>query len=451
MPRRLLLVGLPLTIVLGYAVGVLVFDDLSAFEIALLATMLAPTDAALGKAVVTNEALPVKIRESLNAESGLNDGICVPILFVFLALATATGVEEGTTMLALTLVAEEIGIGLTVGIGLTILGGWVLGICADRGWVTESWRQPPVVALAISCFALAQAIGGSGFIACFTGGILFGWVAKARRHRLLLAAEGAGDTLALITWVVFGAAVVGQSSGVFSWQAVIYALLSLTVIRMLPVFLSLLGTGLRTDERLFMGWFGPRGLASIVFGVIVLQKHLPGGGTITMTVVLTVLFSIIGHGLSANPFVAALAARIRQSAATNMMSGPRHQYAWHVCGFMCGVVCVEAGPNALEAFDIAMLRSQQTTLGIAVYALVAVFIWPASSGADFNVSAAKLAAAQHELYLAYLAPLRDAGRPAEVSTRWTEESQAKAQFDQLLDAAVTDDLEIGEWRRQWRR
>jgi NhaP-type Na+/H+ or K+/H+ antiporter len=315
LPRRLLLVGLPLTILLGYGLGILVFDGLATLEIALLATMLAPTDAALGKAVVTNESVPTDIRESLNVESGLNDGICVPVLFVFLALATGSEAEGGTAMLALGLVAEEIGIGLAVGLGLTYSLGWILENCADRGWVTETWRQLPVVALSVVCFCVAQLLGGSGFIACFAGGMLFGWLAKKRRHRLLLAAEGTGDTLALVTWVIFGAAVVGQSLGSFSWQVVLYSVLSLTVVRMVPVFLVLAGTGLRADEKLFMGWFGPRGLASIVFGVIVLQQHLPGGGTISMTVVCTILLSVIGHGLTANPLARALGARVAGGSA----------------------------------------------------------------------------------------------------------------------------------------
>ena len=312
-PQRLLLIGLPLTILLGFGVGVLVFDGLTLLEIAILATMLAPTDAALGKAVVTNEAVPSNIREGLNVESGLNDGICVPILFVFLALVTATGTETSTPVLAMKLVAEEIGIGVAVGVGLTVLGSWLGTKFADRGWITETWRQLPVPALAVACFAVAQWLGGSGFIAAFAGGLLFGGLTKHHKHRLLLAAEGTGDTLALITWVVFGAAVVGQAVGSFSWEVVLYAVLSLTVVRMLPVFLVLTGMKLRTDEKLFMGWFGPRGLASIVFAVIVLNEHLTGGGTIAMTVVCTIMLSVIAHGLSANPLVAALAARIERA------------------------------------------------------------------------------------------------------------------------------------------
>ncbi len=313
MPTRLLLFGLPLTILLGFGVGIFVFPGLTILEIAILATLLAPTDAALGKAVVTDESVPTNIRESLNVESGLNDGICVPVLFVFLALATSAG-DDSTSMLALKLVAEEIGIGVVVGVGLTSLGTLLLKRGADRGWVTEIWKQLPVVALAVACFAVAQALGGSGFIAAFVGGLLFGSIAtQEQKHRLLLAAEGTGDTMALITWVVFGAAIVGQKIGFFSWEVILYAVLSLTLIRMLPVFLVLTGLNLRTDEKLFIGWFGPRGLASIVFAVIVLNHDLPGGGTIAITAACTILLSIIGHGISANPLIAALAKKVKPS------------------------------------------------------------------------------------------------------------------------------------------
>lgn len=310
-PERLLLFGLPLTILLGFVAGVLVFDGLTLLEIAIIATMLAPTDAALGKAVVTNESVPDNIREGLNVESGLNDGICVPILLIFLALATSIEVEGGTSMLAFKLVAEAVGIGVAAGAGLTLLGVFLAKRCVERGWITETWRQLSVPALAVTCFAVAQWLGGSGFIACFVGGMLFGGIAKGHRHKFLLAAEGTGDTLALITWVVFGAAVVGQSIGSLSWDVVLYSLLSLTFVRMMPVFLVLAGMNLRSDEKVFIGWFGPRGLASIVFAVIVLNEHLPGGDTISMTAVCTIILSVIGHGLSANPLVGVLVSRLK--------------------------------------------------------------------------------------------------------------------------------------------
>jgi len=306
LPQRLLLIGLPLTILLGFGVGILLFPELALLEIAIIATLLAPTDAALGKAVVSNKSVPAEIREGLNVESGINDGICVPALFILLAMASTAGGETN----ALTLVIEELGIGIAVGVSLAVFGVWIVKMCSNRGWITETWRQLIVVSLALACFASAQSLGGSGFIASFVGGLLFGWLASSSeyKHPLLLAAEGIGDTFALITWVVFGAIVVGHRVDNLSWQVLLYAVLSLTLIRMLPVFLSLLGVRLSLPEKLFIGWFGPRGLASIVFGVIVLHEHLPGGDTIILTAVCTIILSVVAHGLSANPLIAALTA-----------------------------------------------------------------------------------------------------------------------------------------------
>ena len=310
LPFRLLALGLPLTILLGFGIGKLMFGELSVLGVALLATMLAPTDAALGKAVVTNEVVPNPVRQGLNVESGLNDGICVPILFLFLALATQSGGGESTGDLALRLLAEEIGIGAGIGIGLAIVGARGMRAAADRQWLAGPWVRIPVVALAFGSFGLAQFAGGSGFIACFTGGLVFGAMVRQQHKETILAgAEGTGEVFSLVTWVVFGAAVVGQHGGMIDWRAVLYAILSLTVIRMLPVALSVVGLGASTGAKLFLGWFGPRGLASIVFLVIVAQEKLPGGDILIGTTLATVVLSVIGHGLSANPLSAALGAR----------------------------------------------------------------------------------------------------------------------------------------------
>lgn len=306
-PQRMLLVGLPLTIALGFGAGRLLFPDLPLLAVAVLATMLAPTDAALGQAVVTNQAVPAPIREGLNVESGLNDGICVPILFTFLALAAGHG--GSAAEIGLRFVVEEIGIGLLVGVGLSVAGRHAIRAAADRGWIDEPWVQLPVVALALTCFGVAQAAGGSGFIACFTGGLAFGGLAKSHKERLFSGAEGSGKLLSLLTWVVFGSAVVERYVGLVDWRVVVYSVLSLTLVRMLPVSLSLLGLGLRADAQLFLGWFGPRGLASIVFAVIVLGQDVTGAETLAATVVCTVALSIIAHGLSANPLASAYSAR----------------------------------------------------------------------------------------------------------------------------------------------
>ena len=300
-PSRMLLFGLPGVIFLGTVTAALIFGNLSLFEAAILGTMLAATDAALGKGVITNKAVPTQIREGLNIESGLNDGLCVPILLVFIALAVGSSGEGGGSILALKLVAQELGIGLVVGLGLTAFGTWAFKRCEDKGWVTDVWKQVTVVALAVACFSVAQSLHGSGYIAAFTGGLLFGFKAKEATHRLVLASEGTGETLALTTWFVFGAAVIGQSFQHFTWEMLVYALLSLTVIRMLPIYLSLSGTGESTESKLFLGWFGPRGLASIVFAIIVINKGVPEGKFIAMVVVLTVFFSLVAHGVSANP------------------------------------------------------------------------------------------------------------------------------------------------------
>jgi NhaP-type Na+/H+ or K+/H+ antiporter len=316
LPRRLLLIGLPLTILFGFGVGRLLFPGLGVLEVALLATMLAPTDAALGKAVVSNPAVPDPVREGLNVESGLNDGICVPILFPFLALATESGAGGSTGALAARLVAEEIGIGAGIGIGLAIVGAYGLRAAAGRGWLEPGpWVKIPVVALAFGSFALAQFAGGSGFIACFSGGLTFGALIRKHKEAVLEGAEGAGEVFALVTWVVFGAAVVGHHAGTTDWQVVLYAVLSLTVIRMLPVALAVIGLGVRTDAKLFLGWFGPRGLASIVFVVIVAQDKLPGSETLIATTVVTVVLSIIAHGLTANPLAKAFGARAKAESA----------------------------------------------------------------------------------------------------------------------------------------
>jgi NhaP-type Na+/H+ or K+/H+ antiporter len=167
----------------------------------------------------------------------------------------------------------------------------------------------PSSALAFSCFMLAQVAGGSGFIACFTGGLAFSVLAPDQKHELLDRSEGTGETLGLVTWVVFGAAFVLQHPGSADWRVVLYAVLSLTVVRMLPIYLSLTGLDIRADAKLFVGWFGPRGLASIVFLVMVANENLPGNDTMVATVVATVVLSIVAHGLTANPLAARFGAR----------------------------------------------------------------------------------------------------------------------------------------------
>jgi NhaP-type Na+/H+ or K+/H+ antiporter len=309
LPERLLLIGLPLTIVLGFLLAALVFPALDALEIALLAAILAPTDAALGKPVVTDPKVPEAMREGLNLESGLNDGICVPIVVLLLGVAVGTQVERGPLLHVALVVAEEIGIGLLAGLALTWLSILMLRFAEAQGWISEHWVEIPIVALAALCFAAAQAAGGSGFIACFVGGLLLSGLGRPHKRGLLRGAEHMGEALALLTWVVFGGIVAARLVDRVTWEAILYAVLSLTVIRMLPVFLSLLGTRTSLGNKLFIGWFGPRGLATIVFAVLILDEKLPGNDTIILAAGWTVLLSVVAHGVTANPLVKRMAGR----------------------------------------------------------------------------------------------------------------------------------------------
>ena len=299
-PARMLLVGLPGAIALGFGVALMIFDVLSIYEAAILATMLAATDAALGKAVVSNKAVPAHLRASLNVESGLNDGICVPIVLFFIALSVSEQGDEYSGS-ALALVAQELGIGMAVGVGLALFGATLMRWCWKQGWVTDIWMQMTVVGLALASFAIAQSLHGSGYIAAFTGGMFFGSMTKEHGHRLVLAAEGIGETLALVTWLLFGAMVIAQVFKFFTWDVVLYAVLSLTVVRILPIYISLTGSGESNASKLFLGWFGPRGLASIVFAIMVINAGVPNGKFLVLVVICTVFLSLIVHGVSANP------------------------------------------------------------------------------------------------------------------------------------------------------
>ncbi|WDF96122.1 cation:proton antiporter [Aeromonas dhakensis] len=306
LPIRLLLIGLPLTLAAGALFGHWLFPDLPLLEMAILSTILAPTDAALGKAVVSNPAVPAPIREGLNQESGLNDGICVPVLLLLLALIAPTEQHSGTGLLALTLLLEEIGIGLLVAWGLTSLTLRLLKTSYLNGWQLPLWRQLTMPGLALLCFALAQTLGGSGFIAAFVGGLLMGRKLGEHKHSYMDSCEGYGDLLSVVIWMVFGATLMPMLTELLHWQYWLYAAASLTLLRMVPVWLSLLGTGLKPELKLFIGWFGPRGLASIVFAVMVLQHEpaLLGQRPIIATVLCTIILSVILHGLTANPWVA---------------------------------------------------------------------------------------------------------------------------------------------------
>jgi NhaP-type Na+/H+ or K+/H+ antiporter len=300
-PLRLLAIGLPLTIAAGALLAAVVFTQFNATEALVLAVLLAPTDAALGEAVVTEPELPSRIRQGLNVESGLNDGICVPLLLIALAAADVEGnVVTGTH--AFRIVAEQIGYGIVGGVTAGLIAAGVVAAGARRDLISGTWLQVIPLAGAGLAYGIASALGGSGFIAAFVAGALFGGLVSRESEQASRLSEEVGGLLGGVTFLIFGAVLLGPALEQLSWRIVLYAVLSLTLVRMLPVAVAMIGTGARARTVGFLGWFGPRGLASIVFAVIVVEEaHLAAVNTILTTTYVTIGLSVLAHGVSAAP------------------------------------------------------------------------------------------------------------------------------------------------------
>jgi sodium/hydrogen antiporter len=295
-PLRLLGIGLPLTIALGALAAAVIFDQLTVEEAVILGVVLAPTDAALGQAVVTEPRVPARIRQGLNVESGLNDGICVPLLFAAVAVADVESeISEGRS--AATLLVEEIG---------GLVGGLVVAAivihAGRRELIADAWRQVIPAAGAALAYGTASALGGSGFIAAFVAGMTFRLALGRDPEQINELSEQVGSVLNGVTFVLFGAILLGPALGELSWELALYAVLSLTLVRILPVAIAMLRSRARAPTLGFLGWFGPRGLASIVFAVIVIEEsNLPHENLIVLAIYLTVGVSVFAHGLSAAP------------------------------------------------------------------------------------------------------------------------------------------------------
>ena len=309
LPARLLLVGFPLTVMAGAGAGVAILDELGWIEAALLAAVLTPTDAALGQAVVSDRRLPVRVRQGLNVESGLNDGLAVPVVTVLLALAASEGTEGTSEWLELA--GRQIGLGMVAGVAAGLIGGKTLDHRVLRHQVEGLYRQLAVVAIAVVAFAGAELIEGNGFIAAFVAGIGFGSVARDHCEDAQDFTEDEGELLSNITFLVFGALLIGPRLDQMSPSIVGYALGSLTVVRILPVLVSMIGSRTLFETRLFFGWFGPRGLASILLSlVVVTELGGPVADQIFLVACSTVLFSVFLHGFSANAWAGRLAQRL---------------------------------------------------------------------------------------------------------------------------------------------
>jgi len=318
LPARLLLIGMPLTIVFGGLVALALFPGEKLGFALLLGTILAPTDAALGWPIFTNEKVPLRIRRALIVESGLNDGIATPFVTLFTALAVAESLSTQESFLIPALIQITIAIGVAMFVGLG--GGWLFARSVKRGWTSHLAEQIGGIALALAAYSTSVTFGGNGFIAAFVSGLLFGYSTRGHVHAGSEYPETTGTLFSLLVWTIFGAYAVGPALQAFNPLVLIFAIFALTFVRMIPVAIAALGSKFRGDTLLVMGWFGPRGLASVVFTLIAMESFHEAGRQVDLLVgmaVWTILLSVFLHGVTAVPLANWYAKRL-QNTDTDM-------------------------------------------------------------------------------------------------------------------------------------
>ena len=302
LPGRLLLIGLPLTMLLGTLIAVPLFPEFNWWLLALMAFILAPTDAALGQAVVTSPLVPEPIRRAINVESGINDGMVLPPILVCIAALAAAAADQRDVIYWLEFTAGQLLIGPLAGAAVGWFGGMAVDYCARHKLMNQTYQRLSAIALAILAWGLAEQLHGNGYIAAFFGGLLLDTRTHSVRERIQEFGEAEGQQLALFVFLIFGLAMVPAAYEFWNWQSLLYAVMSLTLIRMVPVLLSLMGSELPHRDRLFIGWFGPRGIASVLYlEMVIIKLGLTGYNQMLSVVVLTVLLSVFLHGLTAVP------------------------------------------------------------------------------------------------------------------------------------------------------
>ncbi|HXX91571.1 MAG TPA: cation:proton antiporter [Acidimicrobiales bacterium] len=319
-PVRLLGIGLPLAIGAGAAVAAALFTSGGIWVAATVGAIVAPTDAALGASIMSDRRVPARVRRVLNVESGLNDGIATPFVNLFLAgaLATESISGGGVGKAAVDLVG-----GAAIGAGVGLAGALLLALATQRGWSAPGFRPLAVLALAVFAYAVALVAHTNGFVAAFVGGLAFGTVLGAREDELAFGEE-VGTLLSLLVWFAFGAVMLVPGLQAAGWRDLLFAVLALTVVRMVPVAVALTGSGLDRATVAFVGWFGPRGLASVVFGLIAVDSLAPADAKVVLgAVVVTVALSVLAHGVSASPLARRYGVHVRGLHAER----PEHQGA----------------------------------------------------------------------------------------------------------------------------
>jgi NhaP-type Na+/H+ or K+/H+ antiporter len=327
LPLRLLGIGLPVMIVLGTGVAALVLPQIGLVGAALVATMLAPTDAALGEAVVSDRRLPVRLRQGLNVESGLNDGLSVPVFLVLLAISAEQQWHLGSLVGEL---GRQIGYGVLGGVVCGGGGGLLVRWAIDHRTMEGSWQRIGVLFIALSSYVSAAWLGGSGFIGAFVGGFAFGMASQSRGAASLAFTGYAGTLLDTLSFILFGALLLPFALGGLTGPIVLYAVLSLVVIRMVSVVVAMVGARAHPPTLAFMGWFGPRGLATVVFTLLLLDENVANAPVIATVAVVGVVLSVYAHGLTAPPLTGVYSrwfeAKAKATHAPLMESAPAPEH-----------------------------------------------------------------------------------------------------------------------------
>jgi len=314
---RLLGGGLPLTMLVGAAIAYVLVPDLAWWQVGLIGVILAPTDAALGQAVVANPRVPAVVRNALNVESGLNDGLALPFVTILIVAGqVAAGAESEARAIGILayVLVDSIVVGAICGLG----GGWLIRAATDRGLAAPRYQGVALVSLAVLAFTVADRGEASGFLAVWITGLTAG--AMTRGHlgdEAYHLPEHTADMLAAVGFTLLGVALLGPVIARATPLTLLYAVLSLVIARPLPVALVMLRSGFARPSIGYIGWFGPRGLASIVFAGAVVEAAVPGASTITDVILLTVALSIVAHGVTAAWGARRYAAWYEQASRSN--------------------------------------------------------------------------------------------------------------------------------------
>jgi len=327
LPARLLLVGFPLTVLAGFGFARILEPGAPWAAAALIAAILAPTDAALGLGVFTNRSVPGRVRRAINVESGLNDGLATPLVTLFLAFLISQEGAEPVSWVADSV--RELGIALVVAVIVGSVSGRMIALAQTKAWTTAAPERFAILATALLSYGGSIAVGGNGFVAAFVAGLAFSVASRGKVRESVEFTEDLGLFTSFLVWAVFGALLLAPVlEGGFRWTPVVYALLSLTVIRMVPVGISMFGSGLRASSVLFMGWFGPRGLASVVFTLLAVETLAHEGlmsAPLVEIAAWTVFLSVILHGVTARPLARIYGALVADEPIEQLATAVPHE------------------------------------------------------------------------------------------------------------------------------